>query len=140
MPPLTSLTALERVLDLCIDKDFVYNLSESKRWNARRYTSLVIAHVRHRYSEYDDLLSKEGVERFEARRRTAEKVWKILEGWRRWAASNEILERCFQATLLRPEERDPEFADDPMDIDSDGEMGIQRDVDDAAVEDPMDLD
>lgn len=122
--------ALDRVLDLCISKPFTYNLSLSKLWNARRYTSIVVAHVRHGYTDYDNLLRDEKVERFEARRRTADRVWKVLRQWCPWDDSNEVLERCFQATLLSPEERNP--ADwDPMDIDDD--------MSDFA-DDPMDLD
>ena len=45
---------------------------------------------------------------------------------------NEVLQRCFDATLLRPEERDPSW--DPMDIDED-DMSDVGDIDD-----PMDLD
>jgi len=87
-------TALETLLDICISrrKNFVYNLSESKRWNARRYTGIVVAHVRHAYTEYDSLVREEGVERYEARRRTAEKVRKVLREWCPWDESNEVLE------------------------------------------------
>ena len=132
--PLTDLfpripnAALERVLDVCIDKGFTYNLSEGKWWNARRYTSIVVAHVRHNYSDYDKLLREERVERFAARQRTSKQVWKVLREWCPWDESNEVLERCFQATLLRPEERDPSW--DPMDVDSDSEYA----------DDPMDID
>lgn len=123
--------ALERILDICIDKNFTYNLSNSKHWNARRYTSIVIAHVRHNYSDYDKLLrGEESVERFEARQRTSKQVWKVLREWCPWDDSNDVLERCFQATLLRPEERNADF--DPMDIDSDSDVEFP--------EDPMDLD
>ena len=122
--------ALERVLDICISKDFTYNLSESKRWNARRYTSIVIAHIRHTHTGYDKLLRGERVERYEARQRTSKQVWKVLRDWCPWDESNDVLERCFQATLLRPEERDPEW--DPMDIDSDEDLEY--------AEDPMDVD
>nr|POE47402.1 hypothetical protein CFP56_00733 [Quercus suber] len=48
--------SLEVVLDTCIAKNFTYNLSNSKLYNARRYTSLVVAHVRHNFSDYDKLL------------------------------------------------------------------------------------
>ena len=130
--PRVQSSVLERLLDICIDKDFTYNLSESKHWNARRYTSIVIAHVRHNYSDYDKLLRDDRVERYEARKQTSKQVWKVLREWCPWNESNEVLERCFQATLLRPEERDPEW--DPMDIDSDPE-----DTEDY-VEDPMELD
>jgi hypothetical protein len=84
--PLTDLfpripsTALEQLLDLIIAKDFTYNLSDSKFNNSRRYTSMVVAHVRHHYSDYDKLWRDEGVEKWEARRRTAETVWKKLRG------------------------------------------------------------
>lgn len=120
--------ALERVLDICINKGFTYNLSESKRWSARRLTSIVIAHVRHGYSEYDKLLREERVERYEARKQTSAQVWKVLREWCPWDESNDVLERCFEVTLLRPEERDPDW--DPMDIDSDSEYP----------DDPMDID
>lgn len=122
--------SLERVLDICIEKNFAYNLSESKRWNARRYTSIVIAHVRHNHSEYDHLLRKERLERYEARKRTSKQVWKVLRDWCPWDDSNDVLEKCFQATLMRPEERGPEW--DPMDIDSDSEFDY--------ADDPMELD
>jgi hypothetical protein len=133
--PLIPAAKLEEVLDICIRKDFTYNLSESKHWNARRYTSIVIAHVRHNFTEYDKLL-RDGVERHEARQQTGKQVWKVLREWCPWNDSNEVMERCFQATLLRPEERDPEW--DPMDIDSESEMMAEDlgDIDD----DPMDLD
>jgi hypothetical protein len=121
--------ALERVLDICIGKNFTYNLSESKHWNARRFTSIVIAHVRHNYTDYDKLLREDHVERFAAREQTSKQVWKVLREWCPWDDSNDVLERCFKATLMRPEERDPEW-DDPMDIDSDSDY----------VDDPMDLD
>ena len=123
--------ALERVLDICISKIFTYNLSESKHWNARRYTSIVIAHVRHAHTDYDKLL-REHVERYAARERTSKQVWKVLREWCPWDDSNEVLERCFRATLVRPEERGSEW--DPMDIDSDAEFEADY------AEDPMDLD
>ena len=126
-------TTLERILDICIEKDFTYDLSESKYWNARRYSSIVIAHVRHNHTSYDELLRKEHVERHEARQQTGKQVWKVLREWCPWNDSNEVLERCFQATLARPEERDPEW--DPMDIDSDEEPPAGN-----GEEDPMDLD
>jgi len=126
--------ALERLLDICIDrKDFVYNLSESKRWNARRYTSIVVAHVRHAYTDYDKLLREGKVERYAARHATSERVWKVLREWCPWDDSNDVLEECFRVTLLRPEERDPSW--DPMEIDADSDVG--DDGDDA---DPMDID
>jgi hypothetical protein len=106
MPDIT----LERILDILIDdKNFTYNLSASKWSNARRYTALVVAHCRHAYSEYDALLVREGVERFEARRRTAERVWGVLRTWSPWwERDNEVLERCFRATLgLEGEVVDP---------------------------------
>ena len=116
------------MLDICIDKGFTYNLSEAKRWNARRYTSIVVAHVRHAYSDYDKLLREDHVERYEARRQTSKQVWKVLREWCPWDDSNDVLEPCFQLTLLRREERDPGW--DPMDIDSESELE----------DDPMDLD
>lgn len=123
--------ALERVLDVCIDKGFVYNLSEAKRWNARRYTSIIVAHVRHNYSDYDRLLREDGLERFEARKRSSQQVWKTLRAWCPWDDSNDVLERCFRATLLSPEERAPDW--DPMDVDSESDFEVDDD-------DPMDLD
>ena len=122
--------ALERILDICISKNFTYNLSLSKNWNARRYTAIVIAHIRHNYSDYDKLLREERVERYVARERTGGQVWKVLREWCPWDDSNEVLERCFRATLLRPEERGWDW--DPMDVDEDDEEEF--------VEDPMDLD
>ncbi|GAB1737520.1 hypothetical protein NU219Hw_g1831t1 [Hortaea werneckii] len=140
--------SLETVLDICIGKNFVYQLSQPRWWNARRYTSIVIAHLRHNYTEYDALLRGEGgggsgdggvvngekVERFEARRRTGEKVWKVLREWCPWDDSNDQLERCFQATLMRPEERGAEW--DPMDLDDEYELDDRT----GPVDDPMDLD
>ncbi|KAH9809505.1 protein of unknown function DUF2293 [Teratosphaeria destructans] len=120
--------SLERILDICICKPFVWNLSMSKHWNARRLTSVVVAHVRHSHTDYDELLRDERLERFEARRRTAGAVWKVLREWCPWDASNEVLEECFQATLLRPEEREPGW--DPMELDDESDY----------VDDPMDLD
>ncbi len=128
--------SLERILELCIDKDFTYNLSEAKRRNARRYTSIVVAHVRHSHSDYDRLLRDERLERYEARRKTSQQVWKVLREWCPWNDSNDVLEHCFQATLLRPEERDPSW--DPMDIDDSDDEGIEGANDDH--DDPMDLD
>lgn len=119
--------SLERVLDICIDKPFTYNLSRSKLWNARRLTSIVVAHVRHAHTDYDNLL-RDAVERFEARKRTSQELWKVLRKWCPWDESNEILRRCFEVTLLRPEERDPSW--DPMDLDDESDYA----------EDPMDLD
>lgn len=121
--------ALEQILDICIDNGFTYNLSRPKYWNARRYTSITVAHVRHAYSDYEALLRGEDrLERYEARHRTATQVWKTLREWCPWEESNDQLERCFRVTLLRPEERDPEW--DPMDIDGDSDFE----------DDPMDLD
>lgn len=134
--PLTDLfpripdSALERILDICERKGFVYHTSESKYWNARRLTSIVIAHVRHNHSDYDKLLRDEKLERFDARQRTSERVWKVLREWCPWDDSNEVLQRCFQATLVKPEERDEDW--DAMDIDSESEP--------AYFDDPMDLD
>jgi hypothetical protein len=145
--PLTDLfpripsTALERLLDNIIAKDFTYNLSDPKFNNSRRYTSMVVAHVRHFYSDYDKLWRDEGVERWEARKRTAEKVWKVLREWCPWDESNEVLERCWKATLVSPDERDGTW--DPMDVDDEDEVfgkgdgGVVTVVDDG---DPMDLD
>lgn len=139
--PLTDLfpripsVALERILDIVIDKGFTYNLSLSKLYNSRRYTSIVVAHVRHMYSDYDQLL-RDHVERFAARKQSGPKVWKVLREWCPWNADNEVLEPCFQATLLRPEERDPTW--DPMDIDDD-EVDIIEETT-VQVDDPMDLD
>lgn len=142
---------LERLLDICIAKNFTYDLSESRIWNARRYTAITVAHVRHQHSDYDGLL-KEGVERFEARRQSGAKVWKVLREWCPWDSSNAVLERCFRATLLPLEQREADYAfvDDPMDIDSESDFGGEP-VDDvadgfshsAAVEfpdDPMEID
>lgn len=130
--------SLERILDLCINKNFTYNLSEAKRNNARRYTSIVVAHVRHAHSDYDSLLRDQGMERFEARRRTGDQVWKVLREWCPWDDSNDVLETCFRVTLLRPEERDPSW--DPMDIDIDSDE--ENDYYEGATndEDAMDLD
>ncbi|KAI7200370.1 hypothetical protein D0869_01192 [Hortaea werneckii] len=141
--------SLETVLDICISKNFVYQLSQPRWWNALRYTSIVIAHLRHNYTEYDALLRGEGgdgggggggvvhgekVERYEARRRTGEKVWKVLREWCPWDDSNDQLERCFQATLMRQEERGAEW--DPMDLDDEYELDNRA----GPVDDPMDLD
>lgn len=120
--------ALERVLDACIDKGFFYNLSEAKRWNARRFTSIVVAHVRHNYSNYDRLLREDRLERYDARQKSAPQVWKVLRDWCPWNESNDVLERCFRATLVRPDDRGPDW--DPMDIDEDSDYDL----------DPMDLD
>jgi hypothetical protein len=72
--------ALERVLDHCISKFATYDLSESKHWNARRFSAIVVAFVRHNYTEYDSIL-KQGVEQFEARKRTGPEAWKVLRKW-----------------------------------------------------------
>ena len=142
---------IERILDLLISKDFVYDLSKGRLWNARRYSSITVACVRHWYSDYDELL-REGVERFEARARTGEGVWRVLKEWCPWESSNEVLRRCFEASLVRPEERGEEWVDDPMDLDLDEEVGglwggvqqgqgqqqQQQQVD--FEDDPMDLD
>lgn len=121
-------SALERVLDLCIDKGFTYDLSESKFNNARRYTSIIVAHVRHQYSDYDRLLQEERLARYDARAATAETVWKVLRQWCPWDESNEALKRCYHASVVRPEHRGNAW--DPMDIDEDSDDGG----------DPMDLD
>lgn len=140
--------SLDRILDICIDiKDFTYNLSESKIWNARRLTSIVVAHVRHAHSDYDRLLREEKLERYEARRRSGEQVWKKLREWCPWDDSNSVLGQAFQATLLPPELRDPTW--DPMDVDEDlsdlddGPVEIgggDADADGGFHDDPMDLD
>lgn len=152
--PLTDLfpripsASLEDILDICISKGFTYNLSESRLWNARRYTAITVAHVRHQHSEYDSLL-KDGVERFEARQQSGAKVWKVLKDWCPWESSNEVLRKCFEATLLPLEQREQEwaFVDDPMDIDSESDLGgdgsvdgVGRAHDDGFADDPMDLD
>ena len=80
--------ALERVLDICIEKGFTYNLSQPKRWNSRRYTSIVIAHVRHNHTDYDKLLREERVERYAARQRTSKQVWKVLREWCKFTKCN----------------------------------------------------
>ena len=127
LPPST----LEKLLDICLTKSAIYDLSESKHTNSLRLTSLTVAHCRHNFSEYDKLL-REGVERFAARKQTAEVVWKTLREWCPWDESNPVLERCWRATVLRPEEREPGW--DPMDLDeSDGEEEYD-------VGEPMDLD
>lgn len=136
--PRIPVSDLERVLDRCIEKDFVYNLSESKFWNARRYNIIVIAHVRHLHSDYDRLLRDGSCERYAARQATAQQIWKVLRDWCPWDDSNEVLERCFRATLLPIEQRDPTW--DPMDIDSDDESGAREEIITADVGDPMDLD
>jgi len=130
LPP----TTLEKLLDLCLSKNVIYNLSESKRWNSIRITSLTVAHCRHAFSDYDALL-REGVERFEARKRTADEVWKVLRKWCPWEDSNPVLERCWRNTVLRPEEREPGW--DPMDLDeSEGEGEGEEEYGG----EPMDLD
>ena len=122
-------TALEQILDLCTRKRFWHNFSKPAYWNARRFSSITVAHVRHAHTDYDQLLRGEDrLERYEARHKTSKQVWKVLRQWCPWDESNDQLERCFQATLLRPEE--PDF--DPMEIDPDSEP---EDCDD-----PMDLD
>ncbi len=125
--------SLERILDICIEKDFTYNLSESRIWNYRRYTSIVVAHVRHNHSDYDSLLAK-GVARYDAREQTSAQVWKVLREWCPWNDSNEVLERCFRATLMKPEDRGKGDWD-PMEIDSD--LDADENV---GADDPMDLD
>lgn len=155
--PLTDLfpripdASLERILDICIDKNFTYDLSQARLWNARRFTAITVAHVRHQHSEYDSLL-KGGVERFEARRQSGKKVWKVLREWCPWDSSNEVLGRCFQATLIPLEQRAAEYAfvDDPMDIDSESDLGgevgygmkgngeMSQDV--SFADDPMEID
>lgn len=129
LPPAT----LETLLDLSLAKSAIYDLSESKHWNSIRLTSIAVAHCRHAFSDYDALL-REGVERFEARKRSGQKVWKVLREWCPWDESNPVLERCWRATVLRPEEREPGW--DPMDLDqseSEGEGEINGG-------EPMDLD
>ncbi|SMQ46686.1 unnamed protein product [Zymoseptoria tritici ST99CH_3D7] len=142
LPP----SALEPLLDTIIAKSFTYNLSDSKFNNSRRYTSMVVAHVRHHYTNYDALWRDEGIEKWEARRRTAGEVWKVLREWCPWDESNEVLERCWKATLVSPEERDGNW--DPMDVDDEDEVfgkdggGGSGVVGEVEVEagDPMDLD
>ncbi|KAK3633340.1 hypothetical protein LTR56_007980 [Elasticomyces elasticus] len=127
--------SLDRVLDLCIAKPFTYNLSQAKTWNARRLNSVVVAHVRHAHTDYDKLLRDEHVERFEARRRTGEQLWKVLREWCPWDESNDVLRRSYEVTLLRPEERNPGDAEwDPMDIDELSDCGEEDPGD------PMELD
>jgi len=122
--------ALERILNIAISKPFTYNLSQSRLWNARRLTSIVVAHVRHAYTEYDKLL-REGAERFAARHKTAPTAWKVLREWCPWDESNEVLERCFRVTLLRPQERNAADAEwDPMDVDDESDFA----------DDPMEID
>lgn len=134
LPPST----LETLLDICLRKSAIYDLSESKHRNSLRLTSLTVAHCRHAYSPYDSLL-REGVERFEARKRTAETVWKTLREWCPWDESNPVLERCWRATVLRPEEREPGW--DPMDLDeSEGEGEGEGEGDYVDLGEPMDLD
>ena len=128
LPPAT----LSKLLDLCLSKNVIYNLSESKHWNSIRITSLTVAHCRHAYSNYDALL-QEGVERFEARKRTADEVWKVLRKWCPWEDSNPVLERCWRNTVLRPEEREPGW--DPMDLDESEDEGGEE-----IGGEPMDLD
>ncbi|KAK5115982.1 hypothetical protein LTR62_000438 [Meristemomyces frigidus] len=124
--------SLETLLDKCADKNFTYQLSQPKTWNARRLTAIAVAHVRHNHSDYEQLL-REDVERFEARARSAGQVWRVLREWCPWDDSNEVLDRCFRATLVRVEERGGgEW--DPMDVDEESE------VDDDPTSDPMDLD
>lgn len=132
--PLTDLfpripsASLERILDICISKEYVYNLSESKIWNARRLTSIVVAHVGHANTDYDMLLREDRVERYEARRRTSQQLWKVLREWCPWDESNEVLQKCFDVTLVPPEQREPGW--DPMDLDDESDY----------VDDPMELD
>ncbi|KAM0722896.1 hypothetical protein Q7P37_001094 [Cladosporium fusiforme] len=114
---------LESLLDLTLSKNAIYNLSESKHWNSIRLTSLTVAHCRHTCTDYDALL-REGVERYEARKRTAQAVWKCLRAWCPWDESNPVLERCWRVSVLRPEEREPGW--DPMDLD---ESEDEREVD-----------
>lgn len=76
------------------------------------------------------------MERFEAREKTAGKVWKELREWCPWDESNAVLEGCWRATVVRPEERGAEWEGEweMMDLDveeSDGE-GFEGE--------PMDLD
>lgn len=124
-----------RILDICLAKNVIYDLSESRHWNSIRITSLVVAHCRHGFSDYDALL-RQGVERFEARKRTAQAVWKVLRQWCPWDESNPVLERCWKVTTLRPEEREPGW--DPMDLDeSEDEEEKGCDADGG---EPMDLD
>ena len=58
---------------------------------------------------------------------------KVLREWCPWDSSNDVLSVCFQASILRPEERDPAW--DPMDIDSDSD----DEPDEQCPDDAMDL-
>ena len=140
LPSDTAYSSRERILDITLAKDFTYNLSESKRWSARRLTSIVVAHVRHACSDYDELLREEFVERYEARQKTGSQVWKVLREWCPWDESNDVLGRCFKATLVRPEEREAREWEDLMDVDSDSELFSGRAAAAADVDDPMELD
>ena len=51
-PRLPSKT-LESLLDICLTKSAIYDLSESKHTNSLRLTSLTVAHCRHNFSDYD---------------------------------------------------------------------------------------
>ena len=97
--------------------------------------AITIAHVRHQCTGYDALLRGEQVERFEARWRTTDEVWRVLRAWCPWDASNEVL-GCFQATLVPLKQRGAEFGDDPMDLESGSELDFQDSMD----AEPMDAD
>ncbi|TKA24943.1 hypothetical protein B0A50_06041 [Salinomyces thailandicus] len=137
--PLTTLfpriptSALETALQTCITKDFVYNLSAPESQNARRYTYIIIAQIRHQHTDYERLLREDRVERFEARRRTGEEVWRVLRAWCPWDRANGELERCWRVTMLRPEERGE--GGEPMEVDSESEAEAEEHGGD-----PMDLD
>ena len=123
-------TALENLLDICLAKNAIYDLSKSKHYNARRFTSIAVAHIRHKYTKYDALLRDNGLGRYEAREQTAGQVWKVLRQWCPWDESNDQLERCLKASVVRPEDRGRDF--DPMDVDEESE--------DEREEDPMEVD
>jgi hypothetical protein len=132
--PLLPPPTLETLLDISLAKNLHYNLSQPKHYSAVRLTSLVVAHCRHAHSDYDALL-RQGLERFEARKRTAQEVWRVLRRWCPWESANPVLERCWRATVLRPEEREPGW--DPMDLDG---SESERECGGGDEGDPMDLD
>ncbi|KAL1586921.1 hypothetical protein WHR41_04175 [Cladosporium halotolerans] len=138
LPP----ASLNHILDLALAKNCIYDLSAPKRANAIRLTCLAIAHARHAHSEYDALL-RAGVERFEARERTGEAVWRVLREWCPWDESNVWLEGCWAATVVRPEERGLGWEGEweMMDLDvEEGWEGGGGGEDDGGGGEPMDLD